>query len=144
MRLEATIRTKRWDEPPDADDGTRILVTRYRPRALRKEHETWDEWCRHLGPSAELHAQFYGKGCAPIAWSRYVLRYRREMAQKAALIADLAARVLSGETLTFLCSAQCKDPGKCHRTLLRDLVHAKVRLAVSPRRRSRSTSKAVA
>ena len=54
------LKTKRWDEPLEADDGTRILICRYRPRGLRKENETWSEWLPDLAPSAALHAAAYG------------------------------------------------------------------------------------
>jgi uncharacterized damage-inducible protein DinB len=33
------IRTKRWNDPIGDDDGFRLLICRYRPRALKKEHE---------------------------------------------------------------------------------------------------------
>jgi hypothetical protein len=42
--------TKQWDDPKE--DGTRILVCRYRPRGLRKDDETWDIWMPELGPSS--------------------------------------------------------------------------------------------
>jgi uncharacterized protein YeaO (DUF488 family) len=29
----ATVRTKRWNDAPERDDGVRLLVCRYRPRA---------------------------------------------------------------------------------------------------------------
>ncbi len=66
------IKTKRWDEPRDADDGFRLLICRYRPRALPKKKETWDLWWSQLGPSKELHAAFYGKhGQLPIRLDEY-------------------------------------------------------------------------
>ena len=36
------IKTKRWCDPRKKSDGWRILICRYRPRALKKEDETWD------------------------------------------------------------------------------------------------------
>ena len=30
------IKTRRWDDPKEDDDGFRLLVTRYRPRGLPK------------------------------------------------------------------------------------------------------------
>ena len=30
------IRTRRWCDPAEPDDGLRILICRYRPRALKK------------------------------------------------------------------------------------------------------------
>src|SRR6476646_12178162 len=73
------IKTKRWDDPRDDDDGFRLLICRYRPRALPKKKETWNLWWRHLGPSKELHAAFYGKQGEAISWDEYRRRYLEEM-----------------------------------------------------------------
>src|SRR6266852_9576362 len=67
-RVMGTIKTKTWDAPRDADDGFRLLICRYRPRALPKKKETWRKWYPWLGPSRELHAAFYGKTGDPIGW----------------------------------------------------------------------------
>ena len=61
------IRTRRYNDPALPDDGFRLLVTRYRPRGVKKEDETWDAWDPALGPSKELHAAAYGKSGEPIA-----------------------------------------------------------------------------
>jgi len=124
-RLEhAMIRTRRWDDPAEPDDGFRVLVCRYRPRALRKADETWDAWWRQLGPSAELHAAVYGKRGPAISWPTYSRRYLAEMRGPAAQAAvdELARRVADGETITLLCSSACADPRRCHRSLLAELV----------------------
>src|SRR5581483_2827312 len=109
-------------------DGTRILVCRYRPRALPKKDETWDEWQRDLGPSADLHAAFWGKGQEPISWAEYRRRYLAEIAREPArsLMRALADRVAAGETITLLCSKACVDEAACHRALLRDQIEAKI------------------
>ena len=116
------IKTKRWDDPRDPDDGFRLLICRYRPRALKKELETWDKWEKELGPSKELHADFYGKHGEPIGWKQYRRRYLKEMKDQKERIADLARRVAAGETITLLCSSACVDPERCHRTLLKQLI----------------------
>jgi len=120
------IKTKRWNDPPEPDDGYRLLVCRYRPRALRKENETWDKWCKDLGPSRALHADFYGKHGPPITWEEYRARYLEEMKgqEQQQHITDLARRVAGGETVTLLCSSACTDPSHCHRTILRGLIEA--------------------
>ena len=122
------VKTKRWDDPIEPDDGTRILVTRYRPRALRKENETWDIWQRDLGPSAELHAAFYGKKGEPISWSTYCAIFHREMRDQKAAIIELARQVAAGSTITLLCSSACVRESRCHRSLLRDLILSEVEL----------------
>jgi uncharacterized protein YeaO (DUF488 family) len=123
------IKTKRWDETREADDGFRLLICRYRPRALPKKKETWDLWWRQLGPSKELHAAFYGKGGQqPLSWEEYRRRYLDEMKgeEQQESIAVLAEKVAEGKTLTLLCSSACTDPATCHRTLLKQLIEERV------------------
>ena len=113
------VKTKRWNDPTELDDGFRLLICRYRPRGVRKKDETWDNWCKHLAPSEELHAAFYGKGRRkPISWAAYRTRYLREMKGQEEQISALAERVASGEIITLLCSSACTTPARCHRTLL--------------------------
>jgi uncharacterized protein YeaO (DUF488 family) len=117
-----SIRTKRWNDEAERDDGRRVLVCRYRPRGVRKQNERWDEWMPPLGPSRELHADYYGKHGLPLAWLEFQRRYLAEMKGQRETIAGLANRVAAGETITLLCSSACTDPERCHRTLLRGLV----------------------
>jgi uncharacterized protein YeaO (DUF488 family) len=121
------IRTKTWDAPREADDGFRLLICRYRPRALPKKKETWDLWWSQLGPSKELHAAYYGKhGQTPIDWETYRERYLEEMKAQDESITILAEKVAAGLTLTLLCSSACTDPVRCHRFLLKGLIEAKL------------------
>src|SRR6266550_4245856 len=121
-----TIKTRRWNDPPEPDDGFRLLVCRYRPRGLRKEDETWDAWDPHLGPSTDLHAAAYGKGVQIIPWATYRSRYLVEMRAQKAKIRDLATRVRNGEAITLLCSSACERAARCHRSLLKELVEAEM------------------
>jgi uncharacterized protein YeaO (DUF488 family) len=123
--VTAAIKTRRWNDPAERGDGCRVLICRYRPRGVRKDAETWDEWLPQLGPSRELHAAFYGKHGPPIGWGEYRRRYLAEMRAQGEAIAALAARVAGGETITLLCSSACTDPERCHRTLLKGLVERK-------------------
>jgi uncharacterized protein YeaO (DUF488 family) len=116
------IKTKRWDDPREEDDGFRLLVCRYRPRALPKKKETWTLWRPNLGPSRELHAAIYGKHGDPISWEEYTQRYIEEMKRQEEEIAMLAEMIAEGKTLTLLCSTACTDPAKCHRTVLKGLI----------------------
>ena len=120
------LATRRWNDPALPDEGTRILVCRFRPRGVRKEDETWDEWWRELGPSAALHAAYYGKGQDPISFDEYRRRYLDELARDPGrfYLRALIGRVAAGERLAPLCSSACVDPERCHRTLLVELVTA--------------------
>lgn len=120
------LHTKRWDDPREPTDGTRILITRYRPRGLKKEDETWDEWIADLAPSAELHAAAYGKGRQAVGWTTYRVAYLKQMLGQKTKIAELARRVAGGETITLLCSSQCVRESRCHRSLLRELIEAEM------------------
>jgi uncharacterized protein YeaO (DUF488 family) len=126
--LTVPLRSKRWNDSPDDDDGFRLLVCRYRPRGLPRGRETWDEWWPELAPSRELHAAYYGKqGGRPLTFAEYVPRYLAEMQAQGDRIETLARRVADGETVTLLCSSACTDPQQCHRTLLAELIQARVR-----------------
>lgn len=121
------IKTKRWNDPKEKDDGYRLLVCRYRPRGVRKEDETWRAWCPDLGPSRKLHGDFYGKNGPPITWTEYQGRYLVEMAEQAEIIDELASLVGEGKTITLLCSSACTDATHCHRTLLRGLIEDRLK-----------------
>jgi uncharacterized protein YeaO (DUF488 family) len=116
------IKTKRWNDPREPDDGFRLLTCRYRPRALPKKKETWKLWWKQLGPSKELHAAFYGKNGPPIGWEEFRERYLEEMKEQQDTIAILAEEVAAGKTVTLLCSSACEDASHCHRTLLKQLI----------------------
>jgi len=122
-----TIYTRRWNDPPAAaDEGARLLVTRYRPRGVSKADETWDEWHPDLGPSKELHAAAYGKGRLAIPWETYRTLYLREMMQQKKKISVIAARIAAGKTITLICSSACDRESRCHRSLLRNLIEQQV------------------
>jgi len=116
------LRTKRWNDPIEPDDGYRLLVCRFRPRGVKREGEPWDAWCPELAPSEALHAEAYGKRGPVIAWEDYERRYRAEMDRQRWWIEGFAARLRTGETITLLCSSACVDEARCHRTLLRSIL----------------------
>jgi uncharacterized protein YeaO (DUF488 family) len=118
------LKTKRWCDRVEKDDGFRLLICRYRPRGVRKEDETWDAWRAALGPSKELHAAFYGKNGPPITWEEYRTRYLTEMQgeEQRQLIKELVELLSEGKKITLLCSSACEDASHCHRTLLRGLI----------------------
>jgi uncharacterized protein YeaO (DUF488 family) len=127
------IKTKRWNDPIDPDDGNRVLVCRYRPRGVKRGDERWDAWLPQLGPSPGLHADVYGKQGEPISWEEYTERYVAEMATQKFWIEAFGERAAKGETLTLLCSSACIDPSRCHRSLLSSLIEQS-RRSVAPAR----------
>lgn len=128
----ARIGSKRWNDPVSDEDGTRILVSRFRPRGVSKAKETWDEWHRELAPSEPLHAAYYGKLGVEITFDQYRGRFLEEMRVQQGWIEQLARRVARGERLTLLCSSACTDPARCHRTLVIELVERALNQAGEP------------
>ena len=120
------LKTKRWNDPLEPDDGYRLLITRYRPRGVAKGDETWDEWQPKLGPSTKLHAAVYADTHSPVPWPLYRKSYLAEQRANMELIDSLARRVAAGESITLLCSSACTRESRCHRSLLRDLIQAKL------------------
>ena len=88
------VRTKRWNDPAEPEDGFRLLVCRYRPRGVPKEGEPWDAWCAALAQSEALHADAYGKNGEVIPWDEgYVPRFVEEMKRSRYWLESFAAAV---------------------------------------------------
>ena len=117
------LRTRRWCDPVEPDDGFRVLISRYRPRGVPAAEETWSGFMPQLGPSKALHAAFYAKpGATPIDWQQYAVRYVEEMRSQQFWIHNLAELHARGEVVTLLCSSACTDEARCHRSVLRELL----------------------
>lgn len=95
------LRVRRVYEPPEPQDGFRVLVDRLWPRALSKEAARVDLWARELAPSDRLRRWF---GHDPVKWEEFRRRYREELSRSPAreLVQQLAERARHGTvTLVF-------------------------------------------
>ena len=119
-----SVRIVRLGEARHTTEGLRIGTVRRPPRGVRKERiaaENWyDVWLPQLAPSAEL----VKTGLAaktPGDWTKFVRRYRKEMAapDNAHLLETLAA--LSHRT-DFSVGCYCENESRCHRSELRALL----------------------
>jgi uncharacterized protein YeaO (DUF488 family) len=126
VSYNVALKTKRWNDPREPDDGYHLLICRYRPRGVPRNKETWQGWCTELAPTKELHADIYGKNGPPITWEACRQRYLQLMESQTELIDELAAMIAEGKTITLLCSSACTDANHCHRTLLKDLIEERV------------------
>ncbi len=94
-----SVKLKRAYEPPDSDDGTRILIDRLWPRGLRKADADIDEWMKDLAPSTALRKWF---GHKPERWPEFRRRYRSEIEQHPEQFHRLRAFAERGQiTLVF-------------------------------------------
>ena len=75
-KQDAAIRIKRVYDPPDASDGTRVLVDRLWPRGLRKENAALTCWLKEIAPTPGLREWF---GHDPERYGEFARRYRVEL-----------------------------------------------------------------
>ena len=106
------IRIKRVYDPPDKNDGARVLVDRLWPRGLPKESAALTLWLKEIAPSPELRKWF---GHDPPRWVEFGRRYGAELAHNREGVARLADLSMRG-TLTLLYAAH--DVGHNHALVL--------------------------
>jgi uncharacterized protein YeaO (DUF488 family) len=96
------IQVKRVYDPPEQDDGVRVLVDRLWPRGLTKTHAAIDLWLKDVGPSLALRKWFNRD---PSRWAEFKRRYAEELdalRERSAAIAALMGAAQSGRvTLLF-------------------------------------------
>ena len=112
----ARLHTKSIYDPPAADDGRRVLVTRYWPRGVPKA--AVDEYVSALAPSRALLRAFKA---GAMDWDAFRDRYLEEMkAPESQAEVQRLAKGAASEPLTLLCV--CREESRCHRSLLQNLV----------------------
>jgi uncharacterized protein YeaO (DUF488 family) len=118
-----TLKIKSLKEQTEPEDGLRILIARYRPRALPKHKENWNEWWRELAPSKDLH-KLYIKDKI-IGWSEYKRRFLIEIINNPKALEKIQElrRLSKNKDITLLC--HCYNVGDhCHRYLIRDMIES--------------------
>jgi uncharacterized protein YeaO (DUF488 family) len=78
------LRIKRVYEPPQPEDGARILVDRLWPRGLSRERARVDLWLKEIAPSTTLRRRFHGD---PGGWAEFRTAYYAELEEPAAQMA---------------------------------------------------------
>ncbi len=118
------VRILRLGTPRIAGEGTRIGTVRRPPRGVPKEKfssENWyDVWFPNLAPSVAT-MKLGQSARRPADWTRFVKKYRAEMAtpENSRTIELLAA--LSHQA-NFSVGCYCEVEAHCHRSVLRALL----------------------
>jgi len=106
--------------PKDPEDGTRILITRYVPRYIKKEEQKnhWDKWLIDLSPSKTLHKQYKN---GKITWEVFSQRFHDEISnnEKSMELCRQLAKESLRKNITLLCFED--DEHLCHRSLVRKI-----------------------
>lgn len=96
------IRCKRIYDPPDANDGRRVLVDRLWPRGIARDKSALDLWLREIGPTDALR-RWYAH--APERYAEFAVRYGAELNERPEETALLRRMAAEGR-LTLLYAAR--------------------------------------
>ncbi|MER6566018.1 DUF488 family protein [Streptomyces sp. NPDC001093] len=112
-----SVRVRRIYDPPEPDDGLRVLVDRLWPRGLAKDVARVDEWPKGLTPSTELRTWYHGGG----SYEEFRSRYEAELdAPEAAGLLDGLRTAARGKRVTLLTAS--KTPERSHAQVLLELL----------------------
>ncbi|NEC84521.1 DUF488 family protein [Streptomyces sp. SID12501] len=116
-----TVRVRRVHEPPEPDDGVRVLVDRLWPRGLSKDVAQVHEWPKALTPSTELRRWYHSQEDAADAYEEFRRRYEAELAAPEAAEALHALRELVSKGPATLVTA-ARTPALSHASVLAELL----------------------
>ncbi len=107
MASKPEIRVRRAYDPPEPDDGYRVLVDRLWPRGLSKQRAQFEEWCKQVSPSPELR-KWYAHD--PAKYPEFAQRYREELNDpERAEALDHLRKLASQGPLTLITAAKRSD-----------------------------------
>ncbi|MEU3948888.1 DUF488 family protein [Streptomyces sp. NPDC029526] len=109
-----TVRVRRVYEPPEPEDGVRVLVDRLWPRGLAKDAARVDEWPKELTPSTELRRWYHAE---ERPYEEFRARYEAELAAPgAAGLLDRLRQLAREGDVTLLTAS--KAPERSHAEVL--------------------------
>jgi uncharacterized protein YeaO (DUF488 family) len=121
MAKLAQVQVRRVYDPPEPEDGQRVLVDRLWPRGLSKETARLDDWCKDIAPSSELR-KWYGHDSD--RYAEFARRYRAELGDPKRAAAFAHLRELTGQgRLTLLTATKRSDISQA--AVLADLLGSK-------------------
>jgi uncharacterized protein YeaO (DUF488 family) len=115
-RLCVMIKIKRVYDPPEPEDGKRILIDRLWPRGIKKENLKMDEWLKEIAPSDKLRKWFSHD---PKKYEEFKKRYVKELEDKSEILERIRREAKKGR-VTILFSA--KDTEHNNATVMKELL----------------------
>ncbi|MGI0047030.1 MAG: DUF488 domain-containing protein [Nitrosotalea sp.] len=111
------ISTKSIYQPKEQNDGIRILITRFYPRGVKKDH--FDVWIRELAPSPEL-LQSYKQGQRN--WDEFKMSFLSELRDNIDSLEVIHALNQQNvvKNITLLCYE--RDGTPCHRHMVKNII----------------------
>ncbi|MFF4804939.1 DUF488 domain-containing protein [Streptomyces sp. NPDC001351] len=118
-----SVRVRRVYEPPEPDDGVRVLVDRLWPRGLSKDAAHVDEWPKALTPSTELRRWYHADEGS---YEEFADRYEAELdTPEAAELLGHVRELAAKGPVTLLTAS--KDPEQSHAGVLVRLLGSRSR-----------------
>ena len=119
-----SIRIVRLGGPRARGEGLRIGTVRRPPRGVPKSEfaarDFYDVWLPNLAPSEGL-VKMALRAKDERAWGTFVRRYRGELKRPEVLrVLDVLAAL--SRTTDFSVGCYCEDEGRCHRSVLREVL----------------------
>ncbi len=116
-----TVETKSIYDKKSRSDGIRILVTRYYPRGVKKNH--FDFWMRDASPEPKLLKEYRS---GSISWGEFSKEFRTQMRSSNGkeAIRKLVELAMKGK-ITLLCYE--KEGEICHRHIVRAMTESAIR-----------------
>lgn len=111
------LKLKRIYEPPEASDGYRVLVDRLWPRGVSKDRAEVALWLKDVAPSDALRKWF---GHDPERWPDFQKRYRRELQDRSASVAQIRKLEREHKIVTLLFGARDEEHNQA--VVLRDFL----------------------
>ncbi|MEU3349346.1 DUF488 family protein [Streptomyces sp. NPDC006700] len=116
-----SVRVRRIYDPPESEDGVRVLVDRLWPRGVSKEDAHIDEWPKAMTPSTELRRWYHG---GEGSYEEFQRRYEAELAEpEAAELLDQIRKLARRGGVTLLTAS--KHPEQSQASVLADLLKRK-------------------
>ncbi|MFI6051962.1 DUF488 domain-containing protein [Streptomyces violascens] len=107
MPGKRTMRVRRVYDPPEDDDGVRVLVDRLWPRGLSKERAAVAEWPKELTPSTELRRWYHEDRTR---YAEFQERYEAELAEpEPAQALDRLLGLAKSDTVTLVTAVKDID-----------------------------------
>ena len=97
--MAQVIKVKRAYDPPDKDDGFRVLVDRLWPRGLKKEGLKIDLWLKAIAPSDVLRKWFSHE---PDRWEEFRSHYFEELREEGEVVERLLKEAGSSKVITLV------------------------------------------
>lgn len=117
-----TVGSKSIYAPKERSDGTRVLVTRYYPRGVKRAH--FDLWIRDASPEVKLLKAYKNN---EIDWETFSRKFKVQLHTSPESKEAIKQIVELSKTrnVTLLCYE--KEGENCHRQIVKSLVNQKIK-----------------